>query len=323
MGQARLTTSETRSPETPPEGSGSGPSPTYVLVTPARNEAAFLEQTIRCMVVQTVRPVRWVIVSDGSTDGTDEIVRKYMAEHPWIELVRMPERQERHFAGKAHAFNAGYARVKNLSHDVIGNLDADITFDEDYFGFLVRKLAENPLLGVAGTPFREESRQYDHRFTSIEHVSGGCQLFRRKCFEEIGGYVPIQIGGVDLVAVLSARMKGWQTRTFPEKACVHHRRMGTAKRSALVVAFKGGEGDYMMGMHPVWEFARTIYQMTKPPIVVGACFRLGGFVWAMVRRVDKAVPQDIVRFRRREQMRRLCDLAKKMTAPPFATRQRA
>src|SRR6266481_6672836 len=106
--------------------------PSYVLVTPARNEAQFIELTINSVVAQTVRPRKWAIVSDGSTDGTDDIVNKYAAEHPWIELVRMPERRERHFAGKVNAFNAGYARVADLNYDVIGNLDADVSFDEGY-----------------------------------------------------------------------------------------------------------------------------------------------------------------------------------------------
>src|SRR5271166_3066755 len=128
--------------------------PTYVLITPARNESQFIELTIKSVVSQTVRPIKWVIVSDGSTDGTDDIVKKYAADHPWIELVRMPERRERHFAGKVHAFNAGYAKVRDLDYDVIGNLDADITFDEGYFDFLLREFAASPRLGVAGTPFR-------------------------------------------------------------------------------------------------------------------------------------------------------------------------
>jgi len=278
---------------------------TCVLVTPARNEAAFIEPTIKAVVAQTARPIKWLIVSDGSTDATDEIVKRYAARHTWIELVRMPERNERHFAGKVNAFNAGYARIRDLDYDVIGNLDADITFDEEYLEFLLGKFAENPQLGVAGTPFREGSRQYDYRFTSIEHVSGACQLFRRECFEEIGGYVPLKIGGIDLVAVLVAQMKGWQTRTFPEKSCIHHRSMGTAKRSELMVAFKGGKGDYMLGGHPVWEAFRCIYQMTRPPILLGGSLRLAGFIWAMLSSVAKVVPDDLVRFRRTEQMRRL------------------
>jgi len=277
----------------------------YVLITPARNEALFIKRTIDSVLAQTVRPLKWIIVSDGSTDGTDEIVARYTANCHWVELIRLPERRERHFAGKVHAFNAGYTKIADLDYDVIGNLDADITFDEKYFEFLLQKFAENPKLGVAGTPFREESYQYDYRFTSIEHVSGACQLFRHACFQEVGGYVPIKIGGIDLTAVLTARMKGWQTRSFPEKACIHHRQMGTAKQSALMVAFRGGKGDYMLGSHPLWEFCRCIYQMFRRPLLFGGLFRLVGFTIAMVRRAERLIPLDLVRFRRTEQMRRL------------------
>jgi poly-beta-1,6-N-acetyl-D-glucosamine synthase len=279
--------------------------PTYVLITPARNEAEYIELTLKSVVAQTVLPLKWVIVSDGSTDGTDDIVKKYSAGHPWIELIRMPERQERHFAGKVHAFNAGYARVAELKYDVIGNLDGDVSFDEEYFDFVLRKFTENPRLGVAGTPFREGSFQYDYRFTSIEHVSGQCQLFRRQCFEAIGGYTPRKIGGIDLVAVTTARMKGWQTRTFPEKPYVHHRQMGTATATLWMASFKVGRSDYLLGSHPVWEFARSIYQTTRPPILWGGSLRLAGFVWAMLSQREKQVPDDFVQFRRKEQMRRL------------------
>jgi len=278
---------------------------TYVLVTPARNEAEFIELTLKSVVAQTVRPAKWVIVSDGSTDGTDEIVRKYAEQHPWIELVRMPERRERHFAGKVLAFNAGYDRVANIDYDVIGNLDGDVSFDEDYFDFLLTKFAENPRLGVGGTPFREGSFQYDYRFTSIEHVSGQVQLFRRECFEDIGGYSPRKIGGVDLVAVTTARMKGWQTRTFPEKPYVHHRRMGTATSSVWRTPFKIGRTDYVLGGHPVWELARCIYQTTRPPIVLSGSLRLAGYAWAMLSGAEKEVSAEFIVFRRKEQMDRL------------------
>jgi biofilm PGA synthesis N-glycosyltransferase PgaC len=280
-------------------------SPSYVLITPARNEAEFIELTLRSVVAQTIRPLKWVIVSDGSTDGTDDIVREFTAENPWIELVRMPERSERNFAGKVLAFNAGYARVSGSPYAVIGNLDADVSFDADYFEFLLRKFVETPKLGVAGTPFREGSFQYDYRFTSIEHVSGQCQLFRRECFEEIGGYVPRKVGGVDLVAVITARMKGWQTRTFLEKTYEHHRTMGTATQNAWTVSLKGGRTDYLLGCHPVWEFFRCIYQMTHRPILIGGSLRLVGFFSTMICRVDKQVPEELVQFRRKEQMRRL------------------
>jgi biofilm PGA synthesis N-glycosyltransferase PgaC len=279
--------------------------PAYVLITPARNEAAFIELTLKSVVAQTVRPLKWVIVSDGSTDGTDDLVTRYAADHPWIELVRMPERRERHFAGKVLAFNAGRERVAGLDYEVIANLDGDVSFDPDYFDFLLRKFVENPRLGVAGTPFREGSFQYDFRFTSIEHVSGQVQVFRRQCFEDIGGYIPRKIGGVDLVAVTTARMKGWQTRTFLEKPYEHHRRMGTATAKVWTAPFKVGRTDYVLGSHPIWQFVRCIYQTVRPPILLAGGLRLAGFTWAMLSHTEREVPAEFIRFRRREQMSRL------------------
>jgi glycosyltransferase involved in cell wall biosynthesis len=266
------------------------------------------------VVAQTARPAKWVIVSDGSTDGTDDIVQKYVAEHSWIELVRMPERPERHFAAKVHAFNAGYAKVADVEYDVIGNLDADVSFDRDYFEFLLRKFADNARLGVAGTPFREGRFQYDYRFTNIEHVSGQCQLFRRECFTDIGGFIPRKIGGVDWVAVTTARMKGWQTRTFSEKPYTHHRNMGSATQNGLARYVKIGRADYVLGSHPLWEFFKCMYHTSRHPILLGGTLRAAGFVWAMVNRMEKEVPADLVRFRRKEEMQRL---RKFLTRPPL------
>ena len=277
----------------------------YVLITPARNEAAFIELTIKSVVNQTVLPLKWVVVSDGSTDGTDEIVKKYAAEYEWIDFVRMPERTERHFAGKVHAFNAGYARVKGLGYDIICSLDADISFEDDYFSFLLSRFAENPRLGVGGTPFIERTHQYDYRYTSIEHVSGACQLFRRECFDEIGGYVPLKVGGIDLVAVLTARMKGWETRTFQEKISKHHREMGTGMHRGLMIAFRGGYHDYLMGVNTVWQFFRSLYQMRSKPYVINGCLLLSGYLWAMLTRAERPVSSELVNFRRKEQMNRL------------------
>jgi biofilm PGA synthesis N-glycosyltransferase PgaC len=297
--------------------------PAYVLVTPARNEAKFIELTIKSVVAQTVRPVKWAIVSDGSTDGTDEIVSRYTVEYPWIELVRMPERHERHFAGKVHAFKAGYARMKDLKYEVIGSLDGDISFDEDYFSFLLQKLAENPELGLVGTPFKESSNQtYDYRFVNIEHVSGACQLFRLECFEEIGGYVPLKGGCIDHIAVVTARMKGWKTRTFTERVCLHHREMGTAQQGLLTARFKYGARDYAVGNHPVWELFRTVHQMTKRPFLIGGLMLVSGYVWAVIRRADRPVSRELVKFYRREQMQRLKKFLGGNKTLPTATLQR-
>lgn len=278
----------------------------YVLITPARNEAAFLEQTIESVVAQTARPMKWVIVSDGSTDGTDDIVKRYAANTPWLELIRMPERSERDFAGKVRAFNAGYTRMAGLNYDVIVSLDADISFEPDYFLLLLEKLWSDPGLGVVGTPFQETSGQvYDYRFVSVEHVSGACQVFRRECFEQVGGYLPVKGGSIDHIAVITARMKGWKTRTFTDKVCVHHRPMGIAGRSLLKSRFKLGLKDYSIGNHPIWELFRTARQMSTPPIFIGGLALGTGYLWGAVSRAPRPVSRDLIAFHRREQLQRL------------------
>ncbi len=278
----------------------------YVLITPARNEQAFIELTIQSVIQQTVRPRKWLIVSDGSRDRTDEIVSHYAAEHDWIELLKMPERTERDFAGKADCINTGYAKLERLEFDIIGSLDADISFAKDYFEFLLEKFAEDPQLGIGGTPFSEGGATYDYRFSSTDHVSGACQLFRRECFETIGGYVPVKGGGIDVIAVLTARLKGWRTRTFTEKTCEHHRLMGSAKHKDRVVAcFKLGEKDYNLGFHPLWEVFRSIYQTTKPPYLTGGCAVFLGYFSATLRKVRRPITNEIMRFQRRDQIRRL------------------
>jgi len=280
--------------------------PPYVLVTPARNEAHFIELTIQSVVAQTARPLRWVIVSDGSTDGTDDIVKKYAEEHEWIELLRMPEREERHFAGKVYAFNAGLARVKELPYEAIVSLDADITFDRDYISYLLDKLAADPMLGLVGTPFLETSSEtYDYRLVSIEHVSGACQVFRRECYEAIGGYMPVKGGAIDYIAVITARMKGWKTRAFTDKVCMHHRQMGTAQSGLIRAKFKMGVKDYAIGNHPLWELFRTAYQMTRKPFVLRGLALGAGYLWASMRHADRPVSRELIAFHRREQMHRL------------------
>jgi biofilm PGA synthesis N-glycosyltransferase PgaC len=279
--------------------------PSYVLITPARNEAAYIELTLKSVVSQTVRPLKWVIVNDGSTDGTDEVVRKYAATNSWIELVQMPERRERNFAGKAIAVSAGQKQLGGLQYDVIGNLDADVSFDPDYFAFLMDRFAENPKLGVGGTAFREGDLSYNYEFVGIEHVSGMCQMFRRECFENIGGYAAIRSGGIDLIAVLSARAKGWETRTFVEKSFVHHRSQGGALHTGLRARLSMGRKDYLLGNHPLWEIFRSVYQMAHKPYLIGGLLVLASYMWNSIRGIERTIPPELMAIRRSDQMKRL------------------
>ena len=282
----------------------------YALITAARNEVQYIEATIRSVTEQTCPPLVWVIVSDGSTDGTDEIIREYSALYPWLRTLRMSEHRDRTFAAKAVCFNAGYDSIRGLDFEVVGNLDADITLPNDYYEFLLGKFSRNERLGVAGTPFvedasRPDAHSYAQGFADLNHVSGACQTFRRPCFDEVGGYVPIKGGGIDWVAVTTARMKGWETRTFLERYCIHHRKMGTASRGPLAARFRHGQEDYLVGGHPLWQVVRGIYQMGKRPRILGGAALLVGYFAAMVQRRQRTVSDELVRFRRREQMARL------------------
>jgi glycosyltransferase involved in cell wall biosynthesis len=277
----------------------------YVLITPAHNEEPFVTKTLESMVAQTVLPERWVIVDDGSTDETAKIVEKYAEGRPWMELVRRPQRKDRSFAGKADAFNVGLEQVRSLNFDVIGNLDADLSFDSEYLEFLIGKFAEDPRLGVAGTPFTEDDG-YDSARDSFEgenHVAGGCQLFRRQCFEEVGGYIPNRGGGIDWIAVTTARMKGWKTRSFPNKRFHHYRTLGTAGRSSMAASFSYGEKDYYLGGSPIWQLFRVAYRATKQPL--DGLALLLGYCCAAARRMRRPVSRELMRFHRCEQMNKL------------------
>lgn len=278
----------------------------YVLVTPARNEEAFIEKTLESMIKQTHLPLKWVIVDDGSLDSTAAIVGRYLNQYPWIELVQLPQRRDRSFAAKVGAFNAGFEKLKDLPYDVIGNLDGDISFEPDHFEFLIGKFASDPTLGVAGTIFKEEGYSSDtDSFEGHKHVSGQCQLFRRQCWEDIGGYIPHRAGGIDWMAVTTARMKGWKTESFRERFFFHYRHLGTAERGILASLFSYGEKDYYLGGHPVWELFRVAYRVTKWPYIFGGSALGLGYCWAMLKRTPRPVSKELMAFHRKEQMHKL------------------
>ena len=286
----------------------------YVLISPARNEEKNIEKTIQSMINQTHLPLKWVIVNDGSTDSTASIVRRYLPKYGWIEMIEMPMRRDRSFAAKVNGFNSGYEKVKHLDYEVIGNLDADLSFEKDYLEFLMCKFAEDLSLGVTGTIFKEEGG-YSSDTDSFEgqtHVAGGCQLFRRKCFEQVGGYIPNRAGGIDWIAVTTARMQGWKTRSYREKWFFHHRSLGTAERSVLASGFSYGEKDYYLGGHPVWELFRVFYKMTKQPYVIGGAALGLGYLWALICRTPRPVSDDLMKFHRREQMVKLRTIVKSL-----------
>jgi len=245
-----------------------------------------------------------VIVSDGSTDRTDEIVSGYTANHDWIQLMKKPKQAHRCFASMVRAFNLGYQNIKSIKHDIVGKLDADFAFESDYFEYLLNKFSQDPKLGVAGTPFIEEGcdSQKNGVFDK-EHVYGGCQLFRRECFEDIGGY-PVVRACSSVVANMTARMRGWKTRCYTDMVCRHLRKLSTADKSLYAAKLEYGWKDYYLGNHPLWEIFRSIYQMKNEPRILGGCIILSGYIWSYMKREKRDVPEELIQFRRNEQMRK-------------------
>ena len=275
----------------------------YVLITAARNEETFIPLTLASVAAQTQLPERWIITDDGSTDRTAEIVAAFARQHPWITLVRNPRRAGRNFGAKAAAVNAALAQMSRLEFEVLGNLDADTSFDPDYMAFLMEQFSADPRLGVAGTPFTQAGG-YDSTRDSFEgenFVAGPIQMFRRDCFREIGGYTASPAGGVDWIAVMTARLKGWTTRSFSARRFHHHRSMGTAEKSPVAALFSYGQKDYYLGGSPVWQGFRVTYRLAKKPYLLGGLALLAGYVWAAVRRVKRPVSDELMRFHRREQ----------------------
>lgn len=279
----------------------------YALITSARNEQAFIAKTLESVTTQTQLPERWVIVDDGSTDDTAELVAPYAAKFPWILLVRNPRREGRNFASKANNVNAALAQMQNLDFDIIGNLDADTSFGPDYMEFLMRKFAADPKLGVAGTPFTQDGG-YDSTRDSFEgenYVAGPIQLFRGECWTDIGGYIANPAGGVDWIAVMTARMKGWGVRSFADKRYHHHRNMGTAGRNEVAALFSYGQKDYYLGNSPLWQLFRVAYRVAKRPYIAGGLALFLGFYWAALTGTRRAVSPELMRFHRADQMKKL------------------
>ncbi len=279
----------------------------YVLITPARNEEAHIEKTIHSVAEQTVLPQRWVIVSDGSTDRTDEIIQTYALNHNFIRYIASNNATGRSFGSKVRAFNLGCTLLKDIPYDFIGNLDADVSFDPHYYKNILEKFQNNSRLGIAGGWVCEQQNGiFSPRYGStVASVPGSIMLFRKKCFLSINGYVPLPMGGEDSVAEIMARMHGWENQSFPELKVYHHRKTGTGNASIYLARYRQGVVEYNMGTHPFFLISKVIRRVNEKPYIVGNLLRLAGFAISYIKRENRQVPENVVHFVRQEQMKRL------------------
>ncbi|MGA7838083.1 MAG: glycosyltransferase [Ignavibacteriaceae bacterium] len=282
----------------------------YVLITPARNEADYIEKTIKSVINQTILPQKWIIVSDGSTDRTEEIVNYYISKFNFIELLKKKNNEDRNFGSKARAISIAYNKLRELDFELIGNLDADVSLDVNYYERMLIEFEANPNLGIAG------GVRYDlikGRFIKLncapDSVGGPFQLFRRECYEEIGGYKPSRFGGIDAIAEISARMNGWEVKMFPQYKILHYRPTGTATDNVLKQKFRAGIRNYSLGYHPLFLFLRSYKTITIKPYFFGSIIILFGYLWASMRRFPRPVSKEFVKYLRLEQIGKMKSFA--------------
>jgi poly-beta-1,6-N-acetyl-D-glucosamine synthase len=279
----------------------------YVLITAAHNEGAFIARTCESVLAQTLRPLRWIVVDDASSDDTGAIVSRYRTAHPGrIELVRMERPPGRDFGNKIRAFEHGLARVVELPFAFVGNLDADIELPRDYYARMLAHFRNHPRLGIAGGMVHSSiDGQYVAQNVAPDSVAGAVQLFRRECFEEIGGYLPLRQGGVDAAAEIMARQKGWRVRTFADVAVREHRRTGTATGSPLSARRREGARLHALGYRWSFFLARCLRRSLEPPAVIGSLTALYGYIGSALRREPVVLPEDAIAYLRDEQRRKM------------------
>ncbi len=281
----------------------------YIIITPAFNEADFIEQTIQSVLRQKILPKQWIVVDDGSNDNTGEIIKKYAGEHEFIQYHyrEKPEGQE-YFASNVFAIMEGYEKIKEFSYDFLAILDADIQLSEDYYQRIFNKFHADSHLGVASGIYED---LIDGKLCLVLHdrrsTPKAIQVFRKKVFEEINGFLPLKWGGEDTIACVMARMVGWKAWSFPDIKVIHLRPTGTgAAENILSVRFRQGICEYNLASQPLFFLLKILRRVVlEKPYIIGSLSRLTGYLWAALRRDEIVLPIEVVKFFRKEQLARV------------------
>lgn len=281
----------------------------YVIVTPAYNEEKYIGQTIDSVLSQTILPKVWVIVDDGSIDGTADVIRRKAEQHPWIRYVFRPKTDgQTYFASGVHAILAGIEEISDISFDYIAILDADISLFDSYYATIFQLFSQDPKLGIASGNSadrlggRIKKHLYDRR-----SCGKAIMVFRRQCYDDIGGLMPMKYGGEDTCACFMARMKGWKTWAFHELLVMHNKPLGTgASGNLLKIRFWQGIGEYFLATHPLFLIAKSLRRCIKEsPILIGGLARMAGFVYAHFMGEERQISDELIKYIRSEQRNRV------------------
>jgi len=276
----------------------------YVVITPSRDEAEFIEMTIKSVIAQTILPVEWIIVNDGSTDGTGDIVDKYVDQYPWIHAVHRKNRGFRSAGGGViEAFYAGYNALKSNDWDFIVKLDGDLSFDSGYFEKCLEYFHELSKIGIGGgliynlVNLALKTEPHPHF-----HVRGATKIYRKDCWDAIGGL--LQTPGWDTLDEVKANMLGWKTQTFPDLKVVHYRYTGTADGQWKTYV-KYGKANYISGYHPLFMVVKCLRRALSKPILLGTLGLLYGFISSYLKGIPQVDDRALIAYIRKQQLNKI------------------
>lgn len=279
----------------------------YILLTSAKNEEQYIAEAIQSVLRQSVLPVAWLIMDDGSTDQTNKIVQHFSENHPFIRLHTARKGGVRSFGAQYMAINAAYELARDLNFSYVGMQDADIAPEQnDYYESILHNLDANSKLGVAGGYIYERSKGMweCRKANSPEAVAGGIQMFRRECYEQIGGYTPLQFGGEDWLAQLDAKMTGWEVKAFPQLPIYHYRPTSTAGGRWRGL-FRLGMMDASFGSYFIFEVLKCARRVVERPLFISSIIRFSGYIWWNISRRSPLLPADKAAYLRKEQKAKL------------------
>jgi biofilm PGA synthesis N-glycosyltransferase PgaC len=276
----------------------------YLIITPARDEEEFLERTILSVASQSVKPLQWIIVNDGSRDRTGAIIDHYADVYPWITARHRPDRGFREAGGGViNTFYDGYAQIESSQWEFLVKLDADLSFPSDYFERCFTEFEKDPRLGIGGGGiYHEEAGELKLEQNPKFHVRGATKIYRRECWDDLGGL--LRAPGWDTVDEVKANMLGWNTRSFLDLRVSHYRFTGAAD-GAWKDCIKNGKANYITGYHPLFMLLKCVRRLAKRPYFIGSV----GLAWGFVTAYRKGIPQvqdlRLISYLRGQQLRRL------------------
>lgn len=304
------------------DGPARTPGRRYAVITPCRNEAEYLPITIDTMVAQTVCPDIWIIVDDGSTDSTPEIVEEAALKYSWIKLVRRKDRGVRAVGGGViEAFNEGLAAISLDSFDYICKLDADLGLPPQYFERLMERMESDPRLGnfSGKTYIPVKGNKWVSERMGDENAIGASKFYRVECFQQIGGFVAqVCWDGID---GHRCRMFGWKAMSLDEEGLRirHYRPQGSSHQSVWVGRKRWGRGKYFMGSSPLYVMAVSAFRMLERPFLIGGLGILIGYIEAWRDELPRYGDSEYLRHLRRYELTSLL-IGKRRTMSRFHAR---